>query len=94
MINAQEDIEFMLDIYGYQKREYGYVRDNPKGTSQAVTVWYDTDIPVTIQMFGWFTNGPDVPYYKIYDTGHIALEDTRQFEVLLEVFDQYKFIDG
>lgn len=94
MINVQEDIEFMLDLYNYEKREYGYVRDNPKGTSQAVTVWYDTDIPVTVQMFGWCTNGPDVLDYKIYDTGHIALDDTRQFEVLLEVFDQYKFIDG
>lgn len=55
MKNAQDDVEFMLDVFGYKKREYGWVRDNPKGTSQAVTVWYDTDIPVTVQMFGWYT---------------------------------------
>jgi hypothetical protein len=95
MITAQDDVEFMLDIFGYEKREYGWVKDNPRGTSQAVTVWYDTDIPVTVQMFGWFTDvSDDVIDYKIYDTGHIALDDTQQLEVLLTVFDQYKFIDG
>lgn len=92
MINPQEDIEFMLDLYNYEKREYGYVRDNPKGTSRAITVWYDKEL-VTVQMFGWFTNGPDVPDYKIYDTGLIGVTSL-EFQVLLEVFDQYKNIDG
>jgi hypothetical protein len=95
MKNPQEDVEFMLDVFGYEKREYGWVKDNPKGTSQAVTVWYeDTDIPVTVQMFGWFTRNTDEIDYKIYDTGHIALDDSKQLQVLLTVFDQYKFIDG
>ena len=88
-----EEIEFLLDIYGYQKREHGYVRDNPKGTSQAITVFKGDGQLVTIQMFGWFTNGPDVPDYKIYDTGLIGVTE-QEFLVLIEVFDQYKFIDG
>lgn len=88
-----EDIEFLLDIYGYEKREYGWVRDNPKGTSQAVTLFkHKVGVP-TIQMFGWFTDGPDEADYKIYNTGIIGVTE-QEFLVLIEVFDQYKHIDG
>lgn len=90
----KDQIEYLLDIYGYEKREYGWVRDNPKGTSQAVTL-FDKDPQEdweTIQMFGcftWSTSGN-----KIYDTGLIGIDTIDQFEVLIEVFDQYKNIDG
>lgn len=93
----KDQIEYLLDIYGYEKREYGYVRDNPKGTSQAVTV-FDKDPQedwFTIQMFGWFNaNFANDIQDKIYDTGLIGIDTINQFEVLIEVFDQYKNIDG
>lgn len=93
--DIKSDTEFLLDINGYEKREYGWVKDNPRGVSQAVTVWYEySDIPVTVQMFGWFKRNANEIDYKIYDTGHIALDNSKQLEVLLTVFDQYKFIDG
>lgn len=82
------DFAFILDSYGYEKCQYGWVRDNPKGTSQSVTVFEDD----TIQMFAWFT-GTEAEN-KLYDTGLIGLENDTQFNVLLDVFDQYKFIDG
>lgn len=87
----KDQIEYTLDIYGYEKREYGWVRDNPEGTSQAVMVFEQdkgADF-IDIQMFGWFTNGPDVPDYKIYDSGIIGV-NPEQFNVLMEIFDQYK----
>lgn len=89
-------IIYLLDIYGYEKREYDYVRDNPKGTSQAVTL-FDKDPQedwFTIQMFGWFTRSSDDPDYRIYTTGLIGIDTIEQFEILIEVFDQYKNIDG
>lgn len=92
----KDQITYLLDIYGYEKREYGYVRDNPKGTSQAVTL-FDKDPQedwFTVQMFGWFTRSSQEYGYKIYDTGLIGINTVEQFEVLIEVFDQYKNIDG
>lgn len=91
----KEQIEFTLDIYGYEKREYGWVRDNPKGTSQAVTVFRQEEGAdyIDVQMFGWFTHNSQEIDYKIYDSGHIGVTP-EQFDVLMEVFDQYKNIDG
>lgn len=92
----KDDFEYILDIYGYEKREYGWVRDNPKGTSQAVTL-FDKDPQedwITIQMFGWFTRSGDDPDYRIYNTGNIGIDTVQQFEVLIEIFDKYKHIDG
>lgn len=89
----KEQIEFTLDIYGYEKREYGWVRDNPKGTSQAVTIFGISAVSIEVQMFGWNTNQPDYDQINIYDTGNIIVTP-EQFDTLMEVFDQYKNING
>lgn len=38
MKEVSEDIEFMLDLYNYEKREYGYVRHN-RSTIRLVHQW-------------------------------------------------------
>lgn len=88
-----EQIEAIILSFGYEKRQYGYVRDNPKGTSQGITVWDknpDEDW-FTVDMFGW-PSGSDEDY-KLYTTGHIGLSTVGELAVLLSVFDQYKNID-
>lgn len=88
-----KQIEAIVLSFGYEKREYGYVRDNLKGTSQGITVWDKAtgEDYFTVDMFGW-PSGSDNDY-KLYTTGHIGLSNVGELAVLLQVFDQYKNID-
>jgi hypothetical protein len=89
----ENQIKQIILSFGYEKRQYGYVRDNPRGTSQGITV-FDKD-PMedwfTVDMFGWPSGRDDD--YKLYTTGVIGVSNVGELAVLLQVFDQYKNID-
>ena len=67
-MNIKNQIEAIIISFGYEKRKFGVVRDNPKGTSQGITIWNKDPLKdfFTVDMFGWPSGSDDD--YKLYTT--------------------------
>jgi hypothetical protein len=82
--HIQESHHNFLIRSGYEKRQYGYVRDNKNGISQGVTL-FDNN---RVQLFGWYKRDDDGP--KVYDSGIVSMPNFEQFATLVNVFNQFK----